>query len=706
MTQTSRIAFVRVLLCCFGFGLVSCVQPSTTDGGQTGGGTQSSGGGSQATGGGQQGTGGGTQGTDGGGNRAPVAVAGVDQNVLSGATVTLDGRASTDPDGDLLTYTWTQMSGAPVSLANGVAGTVTFTAATVTTASTLVFRLKVSDGSLTNEASMSVTVNPISVTNHPPVASVTAPSSTSSGSQVSFSAAASSDPDGDALTFVWTQTAGPNVTLTGADTSVVGFTAPQTSTNVVVTLHLVLSDGHGGTAMNDTSITVLPPSTNHAPVADAGVAQTVAPGASVTLAGSATDPDNDAIASYAWTQTGGPAVSLSSATVARPTFTAPQLAATATLGFSLTAVDSKGLSSAPVATSVTVQVPVTTAKFTKVVSLHSVTRSSVVVFFLTDVPVVAVVDYGLVATTEHSQAETAASTRHVITLSGLNADTTYKYTVHAGTASSSGTFVTAFDYAANPKAFSFAVVGDARSHTVWQTVAASVLAKNPRFIVQTGDNNDAAGSSTNWEDYYLKAQSLFANVPVFAAQGNHDTGSNWSVYNVAPQTTGGSDTNFAFVYGNAGFVAIDTNASKVPFTATALGKVSGGPLFAFHHHPLYSCGLHGSSTTLQSNYQGLFESNHVSVDFTGHDHDLIVWSTINNVRYVVAGGGGTSLYPLSSCQGPFSKSAYGFSIVTVDHGNISHVVYDQNGTQLYNQGTFAAAGESVNFANLAGFLNY
>ena len=39
-------------------------------------------------------------------NHAPVANAGAAQNVLLGATVTLDGRASTDPEGSALTMRW------------------------------------------------------------------------------------------------------------------------------------------------------------------------------------------------------------------------------------------------------------------------------------------------------------------------------------------------------------------------------------------------------------------------------------------------------------------------------------------------------------------------------------------------------------------------------------------------------------------------
>ena len=85
---------------------------------------------------------------------------------------------------------------------------------------------------------------------------------------------------------------------------------------------------------------------NEPPTADAGTGQTVDEGVLVTLDGSnSSDPDYG-IASYQWTQAGGPSVNLSDPASSTPSFTSPSTGVrVVTLTFELRVTDHLGLSS-------------------------------------------------------------------------------------------------------------------------------------------------------------------------------------------------------------------------------------------------------------------------------------------------------------------------------------------------------------------------
>ncbi len=99
-------------------------------------------------------------GGNGGGNTAPTASAGPDQSVLENTTVNLNGSGS-DPDtGDTLSFSWTQISGATVTIDNANMASASFTAPDVTLGlpETLTMQLTVSDGTVSRSDSVDVVV--------------------------------------------------------------------------------------------------------------------------------------------------------------------------------------------------------------------------------------------------------------------------------------------------------------------------------------------------------------------------------------------------------------------------------------------------------------------------------------------------------------------------------------------------------------------
>jgi hypothetical protein len=108
----------------------------------------------------------------------------------------------------------------------------------------------------------------------------------------------------------------------------------------MTTVTLTVTDSHGAMSTCMATATV----TNAAPMANAGLDQTVDEGAAVMLSGSGSDANAGQTLTFMWTQTGGPAVMLSGANTATATFTAPNVAdlSCTALTFQLKVTDSCG----------------------------------------------------------------------------------------------------------------------------------------------------------------------------------------------------------------------------------------------------------------------------------------------------------------------------------------------------------------------------
>jgi len=181
-------------------------------------------------------------------NRAPVSNAGGAQSVDEFATVNLDGSASSDPDGDTITFAWTQTAGSSVTISNGDTAQASFDAPDVTAVNTpdvLTFQLQVNDGTLNGTATVSVTVNDAGLgANSPPTANAGGAQTVAELSTVNLDGSGSSDPDdNDVLTYAWLQTAGPPVTLSDTTVAQPSFMSPDVVAPTVLSFQLTVDDG-------------------------------------------------------------------------------------------------------------------------------------------------------------------------------------------------------------------------------------------------------------------------------------------------------------------------------------------------------------------------------------------------------------------------------------------------------------------------------
>lgn len=261
-------------------------------------------------------------------HQVPIANAGPDKSVLQGAYFFVNATGSSDPDGGALSYQWSQIGGPP----NGVGPTLASNAYALSpsTATTLTYRLTVTDP-LGAKATDDVVVTVLP--QQAPIANAGPDAGAVRGSVTTLTGAASTDPEKKPLSYAWTQSSGPTVSLSNAAAAQPTFTAPDVSTTLGFTL--TVTDSAGLTSTDTVTITV-----HQAPVANAGPNRNWTAGALMYLVGTgSSDPDGGAL-TYKWTQVGGPAVAVGPSTASIAMGYAP--AGGTTLTYRLTVTDPLG----------------------------------------------------------------------------------------------------------------------------------------------------------------------------------------------------------------------------------------------------------------------------------------------------------------------------------------------------------------------------
>ena len=188
-------------------------------------------------------------------NGTPVADAGSDQIVDEQAEVTLDGRDSVDPDGDELTFAWTQTEGPTVDLDSAQADTPVFVSPAVTETTFLSFELVVSDG-FEESAPSGTSVVVKDTVNESPTANAGESLIVNEGDQVKLDGTQSTDPNGDPLTYHWSQEGTPAVEPSDWKTPELAFLAPEVAADVILTFKLVVNDGQSNSVPDEVTVMV------------------------------------------------------------------------------------------------------------------------------------------------------------------------------------------------------------------------------------------------------------------------------------------------------------------------------------------------------------------------------------------------------------------------------------------------------------------
>jgi lysophospholipase L1-like esterase len=233
-------------------------------------------------------------------NLPPIAKAGNDTSLTATPyVVTLNGAASFDPEGSLLTFAWRIINSSNGSIA--LSNTVNPVFST-TVPGSYVIELKCTDNlGLVGMDSLTLLVN---VSNLAPVANagvdqtITLPVNTTI-----LNAAASFDSDGSITAYKWKKISG------AGSVSITDSTAVQTQVNFTLpgqyNFQLSVTDNEGAVA-NDTVIIIVNTIANTVPVANAGINQIITLPVNTTSlnAGASFDPDGS-LTAYKWKKISG-----------------------------------------------------------------------------------------------------------------------------------------------------------------------------------------------------------------------------------------------------------------------------------------------------------------------------------------------------------------------------------------------------------------
>jgi hypothetical protein len=240
----------------------------------------------------------------------------------------------------------------------------------------------------------------------------------------------------------------------------------------------------------------------------------------------------------------------------------------------------------------------------------------------------------------------------VVSLTGLNPDTRYYYSVGSSTAVQAGNdanhFVVTHPPAGTPKPTRVWVLGDsgtanASAQAVRNAYTTFTGTRHTDLWLMLGDNAYNSGTDAEFQNavFNMYPEMLRKSV-LWSTRGNHEaTDAAGSVYyNIhtfptqgqAGGVPSGTEAYYSFDYGNVHFVCLDafgsSRAATGPMANWAAQDLAANTrtwTVAFWHHPPYTKGSHNSDTEIEliemrENLLPILEDGGVDLVLCGHSH--------------------------------------------------------------------------------------
>lgn len=215
--------------------------------------------------------------------------------------------------------------------------------------------------------------------------------------------------------------------------------------------------------------------------------------------------------------------------------------------------------------------------------------------------------------------------------------------------SGSGTTVSGMELPDNQ---AILVVGDWGAGTESQREVAAQMEVFARdrpvaAIVTTGDNFYSNNADELMEPFDWATDR---DIPFLITWGNHDIESGRRI-DLIEETFDDPPRWWAHEWGPVDLLMLDStqidSRQQSQFLVDAMADGDDPTIVVFHHPPL-SCGSHGDSTEVLSEWVPRFDED-VFLVVSGHEHNYQRFES-NDLTYVVSGGGGQSLTELADCS--------------------------------------------------------